>query len=176
MAKYNYRMNSQIFNAIKNLTGSDINEDRGAYFNSIIGTLNHILVGDIIWLRRLADHSNKYVTLKKMSDLPEPKGLDDILFSDIESVKTTRIKVDLLLCHWLENETHNEDFSRNLEYSNTKNIISRRNFGELLSHLFNHQTHHRGQLTTLLNQLGIDVGVTDFLLEIPDDALMRTDN
>ncbi|CAM3083108.1 DinB family protein [Moritella viscosa] len=53
-------------------------------------------------------------------------------------------------------------------YSNTAGAVSERNFGALVSHLFNHQTHHRGQLSTILNQLDIDVGVTDLLIEIED--------
>jgi len=53
-------------------------------------------------------------------------------------------------------------------YANTAGVVSERNFGALVSHLFNHQTHHRGQLSTILNQLDIDVGVTDLLIEIED--------
>ena len=60
------------------------------------------------------------------------------------------------------------DFSRNLDYSNTKGVKSTRNFGELVSHLFNHQTHHRGQVSTLLNQMGHDIGTTDYLFDIPE--------
>ncbi|MAC46924.1 MAG: hypothetical protein CMI12_08730 [Oceanospirillum sp.] len=55
-----------------------------------------------------------------------------------------------------------------MSYSNTQGIVSQRNFAELVSHLFNHQTHHRGQVSTLLSQNGIDIGITDFLMEIPD--------
>ncbi|WP_241210390.1 DinB family protein [Vibrio ichthyoenteri] len=50
-------------------------------------------------------------------------------------------------------------------------MVSERHFTALISHLFNHQTHHRGQLTAVLSQLAVDVGVTDFLLEIPDDRI-----
>jgi uncharacterized damage-inducible protein DinB len=48
--------------------------------------------------------------------------------------------------------------------------VQKKNFGSLLLHLFNHQTHHRGQVTTLLSQLSIDIGVTDLLECIPDQA------
>jgi uncharacterized damage-inducible protein DinB len=50
----------------------------------------------------------------------------------------------------------------------TRGIASEKNFAELLSHFFNHQTHHRGQVSTLLSQLGADVGITDFLVDIPN--------
>jgi uncharacterized damage-inducible protein DinB len=168
MADYNHRMNIQFSDVIDNLGDAIINEDLGAYFTSIMGTLNHILVGDIIWLSRFSAHSHNYIILKSVLELPKPTELNDILFPEFSSFKIAREKVDLLLSNWLKNEANSNDFTKNLEYANTKGIISSRNFGELLCHLFNHQTHHRGQVSTLLNQQGFDVGVTDFLLEIPD--------
>ena len=56
-----------------------------------------------------------------------------------------------------------------LIYTNTKWQIFTKNFGYLLQHLFNHQTHHRGQVSTLLHQAGVDVGVTDLLMVIPNE-------
>jgi len=168
MADYNQRLNNQILAVIATLTDEQLMEDRGAYFNSIIGTLNHILVGDIIWLTRFASHSEHYASLKSVTELAKPKGLNDLIFPQLSPFKTARESADSTLCHWLNNEVVLEDFNKNLAYTNTKGIVSIRNFGELLSHLFNHQTHHRGQLSTLLNQLQLDIGVTDFLIEIPD--------
>jgi len=168
MADYNHRMNIQFSDVIDKLSDERTSEDLGAYFTSIMGTLNHILVGDIIWLSKFSTHSSHYIALKSVLDLPKPTGLNDILFPEFSSFKIARKKVDFLLSNWLKNEANLNDFTKNLEYSNTKGIISIRNFGELLCHLFNHQTHHRGQLSTLLNQQGLDVGVTDFLIEIPE--------
>jgi len=168
MADYNHRMNTQFSEVIVKLSDEENTEDLGAYFTSIMGTLNHILVGDIIWLSRFSTHSSNYLALKSVLELPKPNGLNDILFHEFSSFKIAREKVDLLLSNWLKNEAKVNDFTKNLEYSNTQGIISIRNFGELLYHLFNHQTHHRGQLSTLLNQKGFDVGVTDFLIEIPE--------
>ncbi|MFT6986914.1 MAG: putative damage-inducible protein DinB [Psychromonas sp.] len=169
MSDYNQRMNSQIYNLVKELDERDVNDDRGAYFKSIIGTLNHILVGDLIWLTRFSKHSNRYRSLVDLSDLPKPKGLDDIIFSDLSLLLEARQKVDLSICRWLKNETIENDFDKLLAYSNTKGVVSKRDFGELISHLFNHQTHHRGQLSTLLNQMKLDIGVTDYLFEIPEN-------
>lgn len=168
MAGYNRRMNTQFIDVITTLSDEEINEDLGAFFSSIIGTLNHILIGDIIWLSRFSDLSNKYRTLKTIHELPKPSGLDDILFTDFSSFKIARDRVDLLLLQWLESEVDENDFVKNLAYSNTQGIKSNRNFGELVCHFFNHQTHHRGQLSTLLSQKGLDVGSTDFLMEIPE--------
>ena len=168
MSDYNQRMNQQIYKVVKELGETEVNADRGAYFKSIIGTLNHILVADLIWLTRFSMHSERYISLQALSVFPKPAGLDDIIFADFISLSEARQKVDLLICRWLKNEVNESDFNEFLKYSNMKGVVSERDFGELVSHLFNHQTHHRGQLSTLLNQMNYDIGGTDFLFEIPD--------
>jgi uncharacterized damage-inducible protein DinB len=168
MAKYNERMNHQILSVVESLNPIDLTENKGAYFKSIIGTLNHILVGDIIWLSRFNFHSESYISLKCVTELPKPQSLSDILYPDLKSYKYARKIVDSAVINWLNKDINASDFNRNLEYSNTAGIKSSRNFGELVSHLFNHQTHHRGQVSTLLNQIGYDIGATDFLLDIPE--------
>ncbi len=62
------------------------------------------------------------------------------------------------------------DLDHPLHYANMKGATTARNFFSLVMHFFNHQTHHRGQVTTLLSQTGIDIGVTDLLALIPDEA------
>ena len=64
--------------------------------------------------------------------------------------------------------TFESDFEEDFLYRNTQGLEFQNNFGEVVEHLFNHQTHHRGQVSTLLNQLGKDIGITDFIVDIPD--------
>lgn len=168
MSDYNARMNGQLYLAISKLSVDDIAADRGLFFNSIIGTLNHLIVGDILWLTRFCLHSEGYVTLKSILDYPKPSALNDVLYDSLITLQPVRSELDSLIQDWIKTETCEDDFARDLTYKNSRGISSTRNFGELLSHLFNHQTHHRGQLTTVLNQLGIDVGVTDYLMDIPE--------
>jgi uncharacterized damage-inducible protein DinB len=168
MANYNARMNKQILSITENLSQDELTENKGAYFHSILGTLNHILVGDIIWLTRFNLHSERYESLKDIIKLPKPKGLNDILYPDVKSFTYARRIIDLAIIKWLGSDIDKMDFCHNLEYSNTKGVKSSRNFGELVSHLFNHQTHHRGQVSTLLNQMGHDIGATDYLFDIPE--------
>ena len=170
-AEYNQRMNGQLYQAIEPLSTETINQDRGLFFQSILGTLNHLLVGDLIWLRRFSYFSERYVSLASLVSWPVPTSLSDIRYRDFSELKQARESLDRLIVEWLTNEVYSEDFIHKLVYANTAGVVSERNFGALISHLFNHQTHHRGQLTTVLSQLGIDVGVTDFLLEIPDDRI-----
>ena len=168
MANYNQRMNQQVFEAAGKLPTNELFADKGAFFGSILGTLNHILVGDLIWLARFSSHSSRYHSLNRLDEVARPEQLDDLLFPALEPLAEARSRVDSSIKAWLIDEVDGSDFIRSLSYRDTKGVLSERNFGELLSHLFNHQTHHRGQVTTLLSQQGIDVGVTDFLLEIPD--------
>ncbi|MCV6609435.1 MAG: hypothetical protein OIF55_01560 [Amphritea sp.] len=93
-----------------------------------------------------------------------------MIYPDLASLQIARNTTDQAIERWLTSEVEEPDFARSLKYANTKGIISERNFGELVAHLFNHQTHHRGQASTLLSQAGTDIGVTDFLIDIPDLA------
>lgn len=168
MARYNQRMNQQVYRACTPLAAAILEQDLGAYFHSLLGTLNHLLVGDLIWLGRFSRHSPRYESLQAVSRYPQPAALDAVLFDDVSELQSIREELDSLLMFWLTNEVREQDFTRLFTYANRKGIQSTREFGELVSHMFNHQTHHRGQLTTLLSQLGIDVGITDFLIDIPD--------
>ena len=168
LAQYNQRMNRQIYEACGQLSQADLTENKGAFFHSISGTLNHIMVGDLIWLNRF-NHMREggYENLNKLSTLPLPKKLDATLYENFSDLEQARKTLDQIIIDWIKFDLSIEDIKENLSYKNTKSEPSIRNFFELISHFFNHQTHHRGQVSTLLNQQGIEIGVTDFLIDIP---------
>ncbi len=165
MADYNQWMNKIVYLAASKLNADDLSNDRGAFFGSIIGTLNHILVGDIIWLKRFADHPSKLKTLDYVRALNKPKALDVILYPEFKNLESVRIKIDEVIRDFAH-ELTDEALASNLSYSNTKGEPFNKNFGHLIQHFFNHQTHHRGQVSTLLSQAGVEVGVTDLLVKI----------
>ena len=167
MARYNRWMNEKILVVAANLSLEELFQDRGAYFGSIGGTLNHILVGDIIWLRRFLNHQTQFSTLDPINDFNVPSSLDQQLYSDLISLAPVREKVDQILID-LCNALTGDDLDHKLSYTNTRGERFTRPFGALLLHVFNHQTHHRGQITTLFFQSGIDPGVTDLLELIPN--------
>ena len=168
MADYNQWMNKNIYLAASKLSADDLSENRGAFFGSIIGTLNHILVGDTIWLKRFADHPLELKTLDYVRSLGKPQFLNAILHHEFKSLERARINMDAVIIDFVS-ELSDEALSSNLSYNNTKGEPFSKNFGHLIQHFFNHQTHHRGQVSTLLCQLGIDVGVTDLLVSIPNE-------
>jgi len=167
LAHYNQQMNRSIFTVLSKLDAPEISKDRGAFFGSIIGTLNHILVGDIIWLKRFTMHPANFSSLKPVKELTLPASLSDIIHPDIAPLDVARKTMDTVLISFTE-EAREADYNMPLAYANTKGKTFKKNFAGLVLHLFNHQTHHRGQVSTLLNQQGIDIGNTDLLTLIPE--------
>lgn len=156
MARYNRWMNKKLYDCCAGLDESALQLDRGAYFKSIHGTLNHILLGDRLWLGRFKD---KPYEIKG--------GLDTELYSDFEELRVQREKTDAEIrsfVYGLDDDRINGE----LRYTTFVNPHPRVTpMSHALMHFFNHQTHHRGQVTTLLFQAGVDPGVTD-LLYLPD--------
>ncbi|WP_084005383.1 DinB family protein [Gilvimarinus polysaccharolyticus] len=167
MAGYNQRLNHQVFSAAARLDADALAADTGAFFGSIMGTLNHMVVTDLLWLARFAQHASSYKSLQALSELPTPERLDQQLYPTFAALGAARGLIDSVIIEWSVDELQSSDLQRSLTYHNSQGEASERDFGELVMHLFNHQTHHRGQASTLLNQRGLDIGVTDFLIDIP---------
>lgn len=168
MAAYNEWMNAKLYDAVKSLPAEELVADRKAFFRSILGTLNHLVVGDTIWLKRFATHPADYSALEPVKSFPNPASLDQILFNDIQNLSEYRKTLDRIIIEWAQS-IQEIDLDHALRYANVKGIVSRRNFFSLVMHFFNHQTHHRGQITTLLFQAGVDVGATDLFTLIPNE-------
>lgn len=166
MASYNQWMNHSVYKAVAELSDADLIEDKGAFFGSVLGTLNHNLAADIIWLKRFADHFSELSSLDFVRTLERPATLNTQLFDDLLLLQSQRFRLDQLIIDMM-NEITDEMLSSALMYKNMKGIEHSQRFGFTLQHFFNHQTHHRGQITTLLSQMGIDVGATDLIITIP---------
>ena len=167
LATYNEWMNAKVYEAAARLVPAELHADRGAFFGSLYDTLNHLAVGDTIWLRRFRAHPTGFAVLDPVEQGPAPTTLDERLFSDFGSLWQYRRQLDALIRRFAASLT-DTDLNQVLVYANTKGVESRKRFDQLLLHFFNHQTHHRGQATTLLFQAGQDVGVTDLLVQIPN--------
>lgn len=157
MARYNRWMNMQTYAACDRLSDDERKADRGAFFKSIHSTLNHLLWGDTMWLGRFT-HGTALAT-----DMPKgPAGVD--LYGDWNELKAARVAMDDTISAWaatLKPEWLETDFTW---YSGLTKSTRTKPAWLLVTHFFNHQTHHRGQVTTLLSQRGIDPGVTDLML------------
>ncbi|MFT5520813.1 MAG: putative damage-inducible protein DinB [Enterobacterales bacterium] len=167
LADYNQYMNKGIYKAASQLSSLELAENRGAFFGSIIATLNHILVADTIWLKRFSEHSSKFKSLSYVRSLGAPKSLDMILYNDINELLISRGRMDDTI-QAFSLELTDKVLASPLSYSNIKGEPFTKNLGYLTQHFFNHQTHHRGQVSTLLNQAGLSIGTTDLLLSIKE--------
>ncbi|HQZ05884.1 MAG TPA: DinB family protein [Burkholderiaceae bacterium] len=176
MARYNAWFNGRLYDACEGLDDAARKLDRGAFFGSIHRTLNHLIVADQIWLRRLRqcgiEHGFDCQALQQdVLDLPAGHALDAPVFDDWAQLRAKRRQLDDAICLWLA-EMPESLPGFQMHYSNTKGVQRQHPVWQALSHFFNHQTHHRGQATTLLMQAGVDPGVTD-LLAMVDSAGSR---
>ncbi|MBK5519626.1 DinB family protein [Pseudomonas sp. TH10] len=169
MAIYNDWMNAKVYEAARSLTDEQLSVDRQAFFGSILGTLNHLVAGDTVWLQRFAKHPANYLALKPIQQLPVPQSLDQLLFSDIRELSAHRVWLDQVIVAW-SRSIKESDLDCPLNYTSMKGAPADRNFYGLVMHFFNHQTHHRGQVTTLLSQSGVDVGDTDLVALVPSES------
>ncbi|WP_339548205.1 DinB family protein [Pseudomonas sp. RA_35y_Pfl2_P32] len=167
LATYNQWMNTKLYEAASSLSDEALCVDRKAFFGSILGTLNHLVAGDTVWLQRFATHPANYLTLGPIRQLPVQR-LDQLLFPDIRKLSAHRVWLDQQIVQW-SGSIAESDLDHTLHYTSMKGVPADKNFYGLLTHFFNHQTHHRGQVTTLLSQAGVDIGDTDLVVLIPSE-------
>jgi len=141
-AGYNAWANGRLYAAAAALPDADYRADRGAFFKSVHGTLNHILVGDRVWMNRFTGEG------------PVPRALDEILFDDFAALREARGAEDRRIAAWIATVSA-QDLAGEFRY--VRAADGRRyaqQLGPALDHFFNHQTHHRGQVHAVLTGLG----------------------
>ncbi|MEP3278120.1 MAG: DinB family protein [Stappiaceae bacterium] len=151
LAEYNHWMTEKLYAAADSVPDSVRKEDRGAFFRSIHSTFNHILMGDIAWMQRFTERPYPIAV----------KGMGVDIFEDYAALQSAHLDMALYIKDWSQT-LKSEWLSGQLHWESlADNVPRERPCWLCVSHLFNHQTHHRGQITTLLKQLDVDVGDTD---------------
>lgn len=148
MARYNRWMNENVFSTCAAIPEADRRKDMGAFFGSIHKTLDHIFYGDKAWLNRFTG---------------KPVGVDigEELHDSFAGLRKARQAMDNTIVEWadgLDSQWLKADFRYTSNVDGKTRVLPA---WMLVTHMFNHQTHHRGQVTTLMKQLGYDPGVTD---------------
>ena len=169
MADYNRWMNEKVYAAASRLSAQELAAPRGAFFGSIMGTLNHVMVADLIWLKRFTRLPAANTALDGLHGIETPIALDQPLYEDFAGLREQRVWLDGVIVAWT-NALQAEHLEQVLEYANTRGELFRKRFAGAAMHFFNHQTHHRGQVTTLLSQAGVDVGETDLRALLADET------
>ena len=166
MAQYNSWMNQRLYAAAATLPDEALTLDRGAFFGSILQTLNHLAVGDTIWLHRFAQHPHAAPLRTALQPFAQPQSLKDTIAPTLAGLQPYRDALDGVIEDWSQTLT-TDHLATGLHYQNTSGAPQHKNMGALVQHFFNHQTHHRGQATTLLHQAQVNIGVTDLVALIP---------
>lgn len=164
MARYNRWMNEKVYAAAAQMTSDALGADRGAFFGSVLGTLNHLMVADLIWLQRFATLPSGGA-LAALRGLAAPTALDEMPYPDFAVLREKRQWLDAVIESWA-GALQDQDLDQVLCYAGGR---FRKRLDGVVMHFFNHQTHHRGQLTTLLSQAGLDVGETDLRALLGDE-------
>lgn len=141
-ARYNAWANSRLYDAAAELSDSEYRADRGAFFSSVHGTLNHLLVTDRIWMHRFTGQGPTY------------RALDAILYDAFEQLRAAREQEDERIVAFVDS-LDEASLAAHFSYtraSTAESIVQP--LASALSHLFSHQTHHRGQVHMLLTGLG----------------------
>lgn len=142
MAAYNAWANRRLYAAAGDLPDAEYRLDLGAFFGSIHATLNHVMVADLIWIARIRGQGNP------------PFGLDHILHDDLGELTAARKVLDDDIARLVEAQ---DAASLAGDFTYTTVTDRREVTGALaaaMAHVFNHQTHHRGQIHALLTRLG----------------------
>ncbi|MEM8786405.1 MAG: DinB family protein [Pseudomonadota bacterium] len=158
LADYNQWANRRLMGASGGLTPEQLTEDRGAFFTSLLGTFNHMLVADRIWLWRLTGEGETY------------DRLDIGLFTDLDAFAAAREAEDTRIIAYacaLTAEALTADYS----YKNMAGAEQIRPLHYSVTHFFNHQTHHRGQIHGLLSGFGLSPPSLDLVVYYADAGL-----
>lgn len=152
MAEYNRWQNENLYGAAEGLGDEARKEVRGAFFGSIHGTLNHLLYGDQAWMSRFAGTPKP-----KAAGIPQSISM----YESWEDLKRERVGFDGVILDWAERLGASWLDGDLAWFSPTLGREVRRPKWLLVTHMFNHQTHHRGQVHCLLTQAGAKPGTTD---------------
>lgn len=147
-ARYNRLANEALYAACAGLSGGEYRRDLGAFFGSVHGTLNHLLVGDTIWMTRFEGDSHPST------------GLDAILHEKFDALREARERMDRRIERFFSALPAGFE-QGGVRYVNNAGFASEDPLAVILPHFFNHQTHHRAQAHTLLSQLGHKPPVLD---------------
>lgn len=150
MARYNGEMNRRFYAAAGRIGEKARRADRGAFFGSLHGTLNHLMWCDLVWLARLAG-------------APMPSGTREesaAFIDDFDVLSRRREKTDADIVAWAGTLDAGTLAAPHVWFAGTDREFGTPR-GVVVMHMFNHQTHHRGQVHALLTGFGEDTGVTD---------------
>ena len=142
LARYNAWATARLLGAVQAVPEDDYRRDVGLFFKSIHGTLNHLLVGEHhLWFVRFAEGISPKVALDAELE-PDRARLDALLREGAD--RWAPLIASFTPGRW----------DGTLDYTTMRGTAASLPFAVTLAHVFNHSTHHRGQVTAALTALG----------------------
>jgi uncharacterized damage-inducible protein DinB len=157
MAAYNAEMNRRIYAAAERVPDVARRLERGAFWGSLHGTLCHLLWGDQMWMSRFDGWEKPAVIQKDSATLIE----------DFDELRHLRVEADGKIVAWAARVDDTWLAEEQVWFSASVQRELRQPRGLLVTHFFNHQTHHRGQAHALITACGEQTGDTDLFLLVP---------
>ena len=160
LGRYNQAANTAMNLLIGKLDDSQWNAELGGYFKSIKEVCNHLYISDFVWLKRLSKS-------RDFDYIKDPLFDQELIFgtqplSGIADYLPKREVLDHKILHFTT-DLIADDLGRTLSYSDSKGVPHTRNFGGLVLHMFNHQTHHRAMISVYLDIMKIDNDYSNLL-------------
>ncbi len=151
LARYSQWVNQRLYDTCATLSDDERKQDKGVFFHSIHGTWNHLLLADRVWLARLQGQPVPY------------QRLDLELYADFAELRVAQADFDQILLDWTDS-LQTDDLQRRIAFRSLSTGQDKElSVAIMLTTLFNHKTHHRGQITALLSQCGCDYGGIDYI-------------
>jgi uncharacterized damage-inducible protein DinB len=169
MARYNHWMNEKLYLLCGRLGDDERKQDRGAFFRSLHGTLNHLVLTDLAWMVRFTGDARRLLPRDATGQTVMIRSLDQELYDDFGALTRARERLDEEIIAWTGALTADR-LGASISYTTSEGEPCNHPLWWAVSHFFNHQTHHRGQVTALLSQIGVDPGVTDLAAMLRAEA------
>jgi len=169
LSHYNQRMNEQLLSCCIELPQTSLEQTTQSFFPTIIHYWNHLIFGDVILLSRLAANGIAQLSSNDMAAFPIPKTPQDIYFHNLADLVPVRRQLDQLIIRYCQQLTE-ADCEKFISYTSTEGESICKAAADVTQHIFNHQAHHRGQLTCVLSQFGVDYGCMDLPMIVPEGS------
>ena len=160
MAAYNGRANEELYEALSRVTDRARKRDTGSWFGSIHGILNHVVICDINWLRRYRALAPDSTILADPALDPPGLSWDHDLHDDFGRLRDARTAVDVVIRRWFAGFAE-QRYGEVFLYRDSKGTSREAAAAEAFDFLFVHQVHHRGQISQILDALGVPNNMAD---------------
>ncbi len=155
LAKYNKQTNKTMFQILEKMPAEQVTRDMKGFYKSILGTLNHLTMADINWTRRITGAIKELSPIAATLPTVQAKAPTDVVWKTLAELKAIRTDIDEKIARMVE-LLPEKTYTAKITYKNYKGEEQTKLAWHMLMQVFNHETHHRGTVSVLLDQLGVE--------------------